>query len=75
MAKTKRPKGDNYPWDRWFSRKKIVLTEGKDFKCMAHSMIVQIRGAAASRSKSVSIKAGRNEKQQSTLTVTINDAK
>lgn len=45
-----------YPWDRWFAKSKFTLTKEVDFFCMTHSMIVQVRNAAASYGKSVSIK-------------------
>jgi hypothetical protein len=62
----KRAKHAGYDWDTWFKRKSFTLREGVDFRCLAHSMIVQIRNAAASRGRSVSIKAAKG-----TLAVTV----
>ena len=44
MAKQKR-----HPWDRWFKKDQFTLVRGRDFACMAHSMSVQVRSAAAAR--------------------------
>ncbi len=44
-----------YPWERWFSKKKTTLVHGKDFKCLPHSMAVQIRQAAIRYGYDVSV--------------------
>jgi hypothetical protein len=44
-----------YPWDRWLQKKQVTLHKGRDFRCMPHSMGVQVRTAAARRGKHVSV--------------------
>jgi hypothetical protein len=47
---------ETYPWNKWMAKTKFTLVKGVDYFCLTHSMIVQIRGAAAHRNKSASIK-------------------
>lgn len=72
MNTTRAKKSEGYPWDDWFSRSKFRVVEGRDFKCMPHSMMVQIRNAASSRGKSVSVRA-TNAGNRTTLSVTVKD--
>lgn len=67
MARTKTQL--KYPWDQWFKKKRFQLTEGDDFKCMPHSMLIQIRNAATSRGMSVSIKVKSGRKNVITVEV------
>lgn len=57
MSSDGRPR---YPWDKWFNQKVFELKQGRDFDCMPHSMIVQIRQVASSRGVRVLIKTRDN---------------
>lgn len=50
-------KSTKHPWDKWFSKDKFVLTRGRHFHCMTHSMVVQIRTVASSRGLSTVIQS------------------
>jgi hypothetical protein len=56
-----------YPWEDWFSQDEFRLKRGKDFQCMPHGMIVQIRTYAASRRIKVAIKVVSNDTIQVTV--------
>ena len=58
-----------YPWEVWFSKKKVRLIRGRDYHCMSHSMSVQIRAAAPNFQKAVSV-----EIDEEGLTVHIREA-
>lgn len=46
-----------YPWDHWFALKRpFTLRKWVNFSCQTHSMAVQVRNAAKTRKKKVSIK-------------------
>lgn len=51
--KKKRP----YPWDKWFSKPKFVMIEGKDFTCQMHGAMQQVRNMAKEKGYKVSIHA------------------
>lgn len=52
----KKKKPVRYPWDEWLAYKRPYrLKRGKDFRCMTHSMSVQIRNAAIARGMRVSV--------------------
>lgn len=61
----KKRSGALYPWDKWFSRARFVLRRGKDYNCLPHGMVQQIRNAAAARGVAVSVSV-----DEGTLTVT-----
>lgn len=63
---SKRPQRVRYPWEDWFSRKKITLIRGKHFFCQPHSMAQQIRNEARLYWVSISI-----EINDDTVTATI----
>lgn len=56
-AKTKRGRGRPpiYPWEDWFSRRRFVVTRGKDFTCRSDTMIQYIRNMAGPRFFAMSI--------------------
>ncbi len=68
MSTVSRRKHHPYPWDKWFAGThfKLQRGKGKDYQCQTHSMVAQIRGAAAKRGVSVSI-----EVSESTIIVTL----
>lgn len=53
----KEPRIKEYDWEAWFSKSLFRLKKGRDYKCQTHSMIAQIRRAAADFRKSVAIQA------------------
>ena len=44
-----------YPWLEWLKRGDLILTQGKDFNCLPHSMSQQLRNAAFRHNYRVSI--------------------
>jgi hypothetical protein len=44
-----------YPWTKWFSQKQFRLRQGKDFHCQVHSMMIQVRFAAARMGRKVTV--------------------
>ena len=44
-----------YPWESWFSKEQFRLKRYKEFKCMVHSMVAQIRNYATKHGYYVSI--------------------
>jgi len=62
MAKKKQRRGQRpllqrHPWSTWFNgkRKEFELHRHKDFNCMTHSMVSQIRGFASRNKISISV--------------------
>ena len=55
QSKTLRPTVARYPWDKWFARRTITLTQSVDYWCEPHGMVSQIRNAASHREISVSV--------------------
>ena len=57
MAKVKPLKITNskYNWELWFSRRKLKLEKGKDFKCQTYSMVIQLRQQASKREREIHI--------------------
>lgn len=49
-----------YPWDQWFSRRRIILRRGEDYSCSQSAICQQVRSAASSRGLRVSV-ADRGE--------------
>lgn len=49
------PAKPRYPWDTWFGRRTVTITRGKDFTCMPHSMMIQVRANAIKRKLDVSV--------------------
>lgn len=55
MPPKPRQRHTEYPWDKWFARRSLVLVQGKDFACQVHGMSQQIRNKAAKRGIAVAI--------------------
>lgn len=45
-----------YNWDKWFSKRKFTIRQGKDFQCQVHGMASQIRSKACKRGILVSLR-------------------
>jgi len=58
-----------YPWDRWFKRRRFRLQYGRDYRCLPHSMGVQVRSAAYKRGVHVKVEINA----LGTITVTRKD--
>ena len=58
MSISIKSKHEPYPWNKWFSKRKVTLRrgKGKDYQCQVHGMVAQIRSAAKKHEVDVSIK-------------------
>lgn len=54
-AKKLKQANGTYPWEKWFAKPRFVLRRYRDYVCLPHGMLQQIRNAAAARGISVSI--------------------
>lgn len=52
--------GTRYPWKNWFGRTGRIVTihHNKDYHCMPHSMVSNIRAAARNHKLKVAISLG-----------------
>jgi hypothetical protein len=64
--KGKKFKQFEYPWNKWFKRKKFKLVRGEHFDCQMHSMAQQIRSKASAQN--IPVQLGIDEK---VITVTV----
>lgn len=48
-------KHPEYPWSKWFSKKRFTLVKGRDFDCQTYSMALQLRRKAAKLGVRVSL--------------------
>lgn len=62
-----------YPWDKWFKTKKFIVTKGKDFHCMTHSMVAQIRSRAAKFNQRVAVTVSNGANGKDVITVSQRD--
>jgi hypothetical protein len=58
-----------YPWDDWLARPRLVLQQGRDFRCGLVSLTQQLRGHASLRGLSARVREGRDHRGRATLTV------
>ena len=57
MKNNNKPLGKNiHPWEKWFKRKNLVLSQGIDFECAVHGLAQQFRNKAPRFGKRCSIK-------------------
>jgi len=47
--------GVRYPWDEWFAVDGFTIRHGREYSCMPHGMVQNVRRAAAARGLSVSV--------------------
>jgi len=50
-----------HPWAVWLGQEELVLVRGEDFDCEPYSMAMQLRRAAKSESKVVSVTVERDK--------------
>lgn len=60
--------GVRYPWDEWFKMSSFTIRRNVQFFCQPHGMSQQIRNAAVTRGKHVTIKIDGDS-----LTVTVKE--
>lgn len=57
-----KPLPNRHPWKRWLKLgKETKIIRGKEFTCMVHSMVAQIRTAAAREGVRVSIQTEKDD--------------
>lgn len=54
-----RHKHPPYPWDTWLAFSRLALVRGQDYHCTTKAMVAQLRGAAAARGVSVSVRSSK----------------
>ena len=75
MASSVIGKARIYPWEKWFKKKKFVLTKGFQYQCKTHGMAQQIRIQAGKRGLRVHIQIGETASGLEKIEVTRREEK